>query len=134
MTRPPMTRTGGCNCGAVRLALHGAPTRVGLCHCLTCRRATGSAFMAFAVWDRAHVVITGETACWTDTTDDRHFCPHCGSQLFATGAGDEVEVRIGCLDDAPTSLLPSYELWVVRREAWQPPLPGAEQHGGNREG
>ena len=38
-----------CNCGAVLLEARGTPLRVRLCHCLTCRKATGSAFMAFAV-------------------------------------------------------------------------------------
>ena len=30
--------TGGCPCGAVRIEAAGAPYRVGLCHCLDCRK------------------------------------------------------------------------------------------------
>ncbi|MGX1099285.1 hypothetical protein ACSSVZ_003338 [Amorphus sp. MBR-141] len=30
--------TGGCQCGAVRLVATGRPYRVGLCHCLDCRK------------------------------------------------------------------------------------------------
>lgn len=30
--------TGGCLFGAVRLEATGAPYRVGLCHCLDCRK------------------------------------------------------------------------------------------------
>ena len=53
------TRRGGCNCGKVRIEVRGEPLRAGLCHCLTCRKETGGAFMAFAVWDRSRVSFTG---------------------------------------------------------------------------
>nr|WP_280940005.1 GFA family protein [Methylobacterium sp. ZNC0032] len=52
-------RSGGCNCGAVRYQAAGNPTRAGLCHCQTCRRETGSAFMAFAVWPSDAVRVSG---------------------------------------------------------------------------
>ena len=128
-----IVRRGGCNCGKVRIELRGEPVRAGLCHCLTCRKETGGPFMAFAVWDRSQLSVTGETRSWTATTDHRHFCPACGSSLFATNDGDEeVEVRLGALDDAPSGLTPGYELWTPRRERWQRPVAGAAQHTGNR--
>jgi hypothetical protein len=34
-------------------------------------------------------------------------------------SGDEVEVNLGALD-APDQLLPTYELWTLRRERWLP--------------
>ena len=127
-----MNLEGGCNCGTVRFRLTGRPIRTGLCHCQTCRKESGSAFMAYSVWDRADVTVTGETRSWTATTDRRHFCGACGSTLFATDGSDEIEIRIGSLDQAPTKLTPDHELWVHRREQWQAPLAGADQHGGNR--
>lgn len=51
----------------------------------------------------------------------RHFCPRCGSSVFAR-TGDEVEVYLGSLD-GPDQLTPTYESWIVRREAWLPPFP-----------
>ena len=127
------TRQGGCNCGRVRIELRGEPVRVGLCHCLTCRKETGGPFMAFAVWPADRVGVAGETASWTASTDHRHFCPACGSSLFATEDGsDGVEVRLGALDDAPSSLTPEYELWTPRRESWQGTVEGAAQHRANR--
>jgi hypothetical protein len=128
-------RQGGCNCGQVRLEMRDEPIRVGLCHCLTCRKETGGPFMAFAVWRRHQVTVSGETRSWIALTDHRHFCPHCGSALFgAIDANDEIEVRLGCLDDAPSNLLPQYELWVSRREIWQHAVQGVMQHAGNRPG
>lgn len=127
------TRSGGCNCGAVRLEMRGEPLRVGVCYCLTCRKETGSPFMAFAVWRREQVSISGATQSWIATTDHRHFCSACGSTLFGThDDDDEVEVRLGALDAAPSGLMPSYELWVHRREPWLRPVEGAGQHSGNR--
>jgi hypothetical protein len=119
------TRRGGCNCGAVRLQAEGPPLRTGLCHCLTCRKATGSVFSAFGIWPRDQVVVTGETRHW----EDRHFCPGCGSSVFGLSEeDDEIEVHLGSLDAGPGDLTPSYELWIKRREHWLTSLPGAAQH------
>jgi hypothetical protein len=45
---------------------------------------------------------------------------------------NEVEIRVGAFDDAPTDFTPVYELWTQRRERWLVPIDGAEQHVGNR--
>ena len=131
-----MNELGGrCNCGAVRYRITGAPMRTGICHCQTCRRETGSVFMAFAVWPRDAVKVEGETRQWTSSTDHRAFCPSCGSTLFATSDdSNEIEIRIGSLNNAPSMLSPQYELWVPRREHWLSPLPGTKQFVGNRDG
>ncbi|WP_437781054.1 GFA family protein [Sorangium sp. So ce1097] len=118
-------RSGGCSCGAVRFRVRGEPIRVGLCHCADCRRVTGSVFLAFAIWSWASFESTGETRCW----DGRSFCPICGSRLFSLREEEgEAEIKLGCLDEAPVDLAPTYELWIKRRERWLPALAGAEQH------
>ena len=89
--------------------------------------------MAFAVWDGSRVSVTGETRSWTAATDHRHFCPACGSSLFASYDEDgAIAVRLGTFDNAPSGLTPGYELWTPRREHWQRPVAGAVQHPGNR--
>ncbi len=126
------TRIATCNCGAVRLEASGEPQRTGLCHCLTCRKETGSPFMAFGVWRSSDVKITGNTSSWRQTTDARHFCPACGSRMFAlTNGSDEIEIRVGAFDEAPGSISPAYELFVGRRETWLAPLP-VPQYQANR--
>jgi hypothetical protein len=125
---PDATRTGGCTCGNVRYQVDGEPKRVGLCHCTLCRQETGSVFMAFAVWPRTAFSFSGETRTW----EGRNFCPNCGSRLFSIG-DDEVEIKIGTLDEAPTGLTPQYELWIGRREKWLHPLPDARQFAHDRE-
>ena len=120
--------TGVCLCGGVRLVATGRPYRVGLCHCLDCRKHHGALFYAAAVFAQDAVTIEGEASEYAG----RFFCPRCGSSVYAR-SGDEVEVHLGALD-APDQLMPTYESWVVRRESWLPAFPVAKCYRGDREG
>ena len=117
---------GGCLCGKVRVHARGEPYRVGICHCLDCRKHHGALFLATAIFPEASVAIEGETRSYAG----RHFCPTCGSSVFSR-SGDEVELHLGALD-APDQFKPSYELWTVRREAWLPRFVGLHHHERNR--
>jgi hypothetical protein len=119
--------TGGCLCGDVRLVASGRPWRVGLCHCLDCRKHHGAVFFAAAIFPQDAVTITGETRAYSG----RHFCPRCGSSVF-NSYGDEIEVHLGSLD-TPDQLTPTYECWTVRRESWLPPLPLARHYERDRD-
>ena len=114
--------TGGCLCGKVRLLATGRPVRVGLCHCLDCRKHHGALFHASAIFPANAVTITGTTGDYAG----RHFCPTCGSSVFGR-SGAEIEVNLGTLD-APDQFIPTYELWTSRREAWLPPFPLLQRH------
>lgn len=119
--------TGGCLCGNVRFEATGPPYRVGLCHCLDCRKHHGALFYAAAIFPATAVKISGKTHYY----GDRHFCPNCGSSVFAN-ADDEIEVNLGSLDQ-PDLLMPTYESWIIRRESWLPPLPVEHHYQQNRE-
>jgi hypothetical protein len=119
----PSVRNGGCLCGAVRYELRGEPYKSGLCHCTTCRQATGSAFLAYADWTPAQFTSTGAVT----TFKGRSFCPVCGSRLFSL-TDKQVEIYLGTLDDAPNLIAPIDEGWVKRREPWLHPTEGAGQH------
>jgi hypothetical protein len=123
-------RSGSCLCRGVTFRVTGEPLRVGVCHCLDCRKASGSTFSAFAVWPReAFEQMTGSTGIYSD----RSFCLTCGGRV-TTIHDDEAEVMIGSLDQVPTDLTPQYELWVGRRETWLSPLRSATQFETDREG
>jgi hypothetical protein len=47
----PERFTGGCLCGSVRIVASGRPYRVGVCHCLDCRKHHGALFHASAIQD-----------------------------------------------------------------------------------
>lgn len=117
---------GGCLCGDVRLVATGRPYRVGVCHCLDCRKHHGALFPASAIFPQDAVSIRGETRAFAG----RHFCARCGSSVFGR-SGDEVEVNLGALD-APDQFAPTYELWTIRRESWLPPFDVAHRHERDR--
>lgn len=119
---------GGCLCGAVRLVAIGPPNRVGICHCLDCRKHHGALFYAAAIFAAEAVNVTGMTSQY----QGRHFCPRCGSSVFAR-SGDEVEVHLGSLD-VPGTFVPSYEAWTIRREDWLPAFAGMQTYERGRDG
>ncbi len=114
--------TGGCLCGRVRIVATGRPLRVGICHCLDCRKHHGALFHASAIFPGDAVSAEGDLQSYAG----RFFCPTCGSSVFGQSDG-EIEVNLGTLD-APDQLVPTYELWTIRRESWLPPFPLASRY------
>lgn len=117
---------GGCTCGNVRFVASGRPYRVGICHCLDCRKHHGAPFYAAAVYPSDAVSIEGETSSYSG----RFYCPDCGASVFARSA-DEVEVHLGSLDE-PDKFKPSYESWTIRRAPWLSPFSGMKQYKRDR--
>ena len=119
--------TGGCLCGALRFTAIGKPYRVGLCHCMDCRKHHGAPFHASAIFPEAAVTITGEVRSYRG----RSFCPTCGSPVFAH-VGYEIGINLGALDE-PSRFRPTYELWTIRREDWLPTFPWMRHYDKDRE-
>jgi hypothetical protein len=119
--------TGGCLCGAVRFVASGSPYRVGICHCLDCRKHHGAIFHASAIFPDHAVTVEGETRSYAG----RHFCPNCGSPVFGRSE-DETEINLGSLDEIDR-FQPTYELWTTRREHWLPPFPLKYRYERDRE-
>ncbi|HVE07590.1 MAG TPA: GFA family protein [Paraburkholderia sp.] len=121
VTQATEVHEGGCACGAVRFRAYGAPNRVGICHCMTCRRIHGSAFGSYAVFARSAVQFSGTTQVWRSSeAGRRHFCPVCGSVAFMEyGDEPEIDVPLGAFDRVG-EFEPTYELWCDRREPWLP--------------
>jgi len=118
---------GGCLCGDIRIVATGRPNRVGLCHCMDCRKHHGALFYAAAIFPEDAVTVSGDTRDYAG----RHFCPRCGSPVFGRSDG-EIEVHLGSLD-APDQFVPTYENWTVRRESWLPPFPLSRHYAHDRE-
>ena len=79
-------------------------------------------FTFYAKWPITAFKMTGAI----QTFEGRSFCPRCASRLFNLHA-DDVEIRLGSLDDAPTGLEPAQEGWIKRREHWLQALPNVPQ-------
>ncbi len=113
-----------CNCGRCKVRCAGSPERVSVCHCLSCKRRTGSAFSWNATYKSENVVSEGSFANFSRTTDTERtnhyfFCTHCGAVMFY-----EVEMRPGMLS-VPAGLFadaafpaPQAEVFDERRVDW----------------
>jgi hypothetical protein len=109
--------TGGCQCGAVRYALHEAPTNAHICHCRMCQKAFGSFFAPlFQVPIPRFEITRGELAIFRSSDiAERGFCRACGTPLTIQDIGDtEICVAIGSLDD-PAKVVPAYQYGVEGR-------------------
>jgi hypothetical protein len=122
--------TGGCLCGAVRYRVLGAPRSTSLCHCESCRRATGGPSLAWAIFDEDSVAIEqGEIAIYASTPGvERGFCARCGTSLTYRRANRPglFDVTTASLDD-PNAFPPSKEIWTEERLAWIAPHPALPQ-------
>jgi hypothetical protein len=72
-----------CTCGQLSATCRGEPFRVSVCHCLACKRRTGSAFSWNARWRAGDVTIEGVAREYVRIGDDGSqviysFCPECG--------------------------------------------------------
>jgi hypothetical protein len=94
-------RTGSCLCGGVRYEVHGPLRPVVACHCLQCRKQTGTYMSATAANDRDLKIVSGDTLAWFRSSDEakRGFCNACGSVLFWKGDGrDYTAIAAGSID------------------------------------
>jgi hypothetical protein len=120
-----ITRTASCRCGQLRAAVTGDPVRVSVCHCLNCKKRSGSAFAVQARWPSAQVQIEGESKSHVMVADSGnsatfHFCPECGSDAFYVNNGkfdDLVAIPLGAFDD-PSFAGPGFSVWEERKYDW----------------
>jgi hypothetical protein len=122
-----MTNTvhkGGCACGKVRIEARGEPYRVGVCHCLTCRKVHGAPFNFYVVFPREAVTVTGDVTIFASSEHGRRYsCRSCGAPVYSRyDHPDEIDLYPGSFDE-PGLWQPSYELWRRRREPWLPEVP-----------
>jgi hypothetical protein len=118
-------RTASCRCGRLKATVTGLPVRVSVCHCLDCKKRSGSAFAVQARWPTEQVAIEGVSKSWVSVADSGnritfHFCPECGSDVHyeINGKFDGlVAIPLGAFDD-PYFLQPSFSVWEERKHDW----------------
>jgi hypothetical protein len=114
-----------CRCGRLRATVTGEPVRVSVCHCLNCKKRSGSAFAVQARWPAEHVAIEGESKSHVMVADSGnpatyHFCPQCGSDVYYVNEGKFeglVAIPLGAFDD-PYAYAPSFSVWEKRKHDW----------------
>jgi hypothetical protein len=96
-------KTGSCLCGAVQYEVHGPLRNVIACHCVQCRKQTGTYMSATAAKDEDLKVTDARGLKWyrSSETARRGFCGECGSVLFWKGDGrDYTAIAAGSLNGA----------------------------------
>ena len=119
--------TGGCHCGAVRFVARFPSRFVAHCHCESCRRAHGAAFVTWAGFPSSQVeVVAGRDSLATHASSPgvvRSFCSECGTKLFfnAERWPGETHVVLAAFDD-PLDRAPSGHAFWNEHASWLPPL------------
>jgi hypothetical protein len=127
-----MHNTGQCHCGAVSFEVEGEPLRMAQCHCNACRKITGTGHNVQAFFKKEQVKITGTTQTHESVSDRgnvriRHFCPTCGSRLFAenVAAPGNIGISAGAFDNSEW-YRPQMILYTSERPAWDTIDPSIE--------
>ena len=121
----PIDMTGGCLCGQLRFRVAGEVMGAGACHCRDCQYVCGGAASNVIVVAGDSLTLTqGETATYSSKADSgatriRHFCPTCGTPLFAEDAAypNIVTIKVGSLDE-PSVFHPAAHFWMQSAPQW----------------
>ncbi|KAH7062560.1 Mss4-like protein [Macrophomina phaseolina] len=130
--------TGSCFCGNIKISISGEPSLKATCHCLDCRKISGSTYSTnLVVPEDGFKLLQGTPKSISKTGDSgntitSHFCGDCGTTLYRDGGifpGSKI-IKAGVLDDldALNKAKPTTELYVKRRVEWVPEMPGAQQN------
>ncbi|KAH8653577.1 Mss4-like protein [Xylariales sp. PMI_506] len=125
-----LVRTGSCLCGAIKIRTEGENLSTHLCHCITCKKITGSAFGSSAVFKDDQVTLTPSSPEVLRLYEDINsvsgkvnnlwFCGKCGSPVRTASSGFKgfVVVPIGILDGDNEDLKPRSEFFCIRKASW----------------
>lgn len=95
------TGTGSCLCGAIKFTASKMTDAVAACHCSSCRKWGGNAFMEVncgseVAFEGAENLSVFDSSEWAD----RGFCSQCGSHLFyRLKEAQEYMMPVGLFDD-----------------------------------
>lgn len=118
-----MKGNGQCLCGAIEFQVRGSLGKVNYCHCLSCRRATGTAFSANAKIRTENFSIEKGAEKLTEFEERRgirrFFCSVCGSSLYVLLDSEPglVRPRIGALN-GDNELQINAHVWVESKASW----------------
>jgi hypothetical protein len=104
-----------------------------LCHCGSCRRASGGTNVAWAVFDKRDFAwLADEPVAYSSSRGIEWLhCHSCGSLVGyrRSSRPDHVDITTGTLDD-PNLFPPAVEIWLEQKIGWEtlhPSLPKRPQ-------
>ncbi|MBX3627270.1 MAG: GFA family protein [Rhizobacter sp.] len=123
--------SGGCLCGAVRYRFSGEPSTSSVCHCRSCRLASGATPVAWLVVPLERFTWLGAPPSTFRSTPpvQRSFCARCGTPIAyqRNDALHEIELTTATLDE-PERFPPRYEIWLEDKLAWATANPQLPHH------
>ena len=118
--------SGGCLCGAVHYTSTAYPSFVGQCHCIDCRKTSGTDHATNLLVPEDAFTLTGTLKFFDQPADSgnvvsRGFCPECGASILARNSGlaGRVLVRPSSLDDLEIAK-PHLVVFSSRVPSWRP--------------
>jgi len=117
-----LSLAGGCQCGAVRYEVTGAPHETYVCHCRECQKQSSSAFgISVMVRSKDVRLLRGTLRSWLRPTDSGRilacfFCGTCGSRVWHgdKDQAEEISIKGGSLDE-PVDLTSAIHIWTSRK-------------------
>ncbi|OBT84582.1 hypothetical protein VE02_06326 [Pseudogymnoascus sp. 03VT05] len=130
---------GGCRCGNITYTSTSLPTSMGHCHCLACRKASGSPFQTFASFPIDSLTWTTHTSHGLsigNTSDEsglsiyeanpwarRGFCGNCGSpvRLHSATRPKEMSIVVGSIDEGSIKgemMKPTEHIFLEEKAGW----------------
>lgn len=110
-----------CLCGAVAIKARGAPSWIGLCHCESCRRASGGVLIAAAGFPRSAIAVErGSLSYYASSPGVRRgFCANCGTALSYENERwrEDIHLMIGAFDE-PALLKPQFHIFAEEQIPW----------------
>ena len=121
--------SGSCLCGKVSYDSQAAPQLAAHCHCVDCRKSSGTGHCTHVVAAEDAVRIEGDLKFYERPADSgnivsRGFCPDCGSAVASRNSGmpGMLFLRASSLDD-PEVIRPAMSVYASRAASWDPVNP-----------
>lgn len=115
--------SGGCLCGAVKFVVDDRFDKFYLCHCIQCRKVSGSSHASnlFTTIDHIKWLSGVDKTVRFDHKEGEFtkvFCSECGSGLpYKSLTSDSLIVPAGSLDEEP-SLAPQAQIFCGEKAGW----------------
>lgn len=109
------TFRGRCFCGEIRFEVRGPVLYCCFCHCESCRRASGGAFVPWVTFGKQSLSVPGPQIRLYHSSPGvtRGHCPNCGTSLTYEHADrkGQVDIAMVAFDD-PGLFEPVAHIWV----------------------
>ena len=115
------TIKGFCKCGGVHFELRNEPLFVHACHCLDCKRKTGSSFGLTCIVLENDIAITQGSLRPVEVSSEStvYHCSQCDAKIYRTSAAFRATawLQTSCLEDLRCLKIGAHT-FVKRKDDW----------------